>query len=136
MKRILSPLVFIIITLTSCREEIIPPNNPTGNMNQPVKEVTLNSYSFLINAGDITYNLYDYVRFENSRAQVYLSIFDYNSGSVEISLIGKSKRVIYSKKVESDLNGEYFRITNEIPDAVIINFKDFTGKFKLTVSQY
>jgi hypothetical protein len=136
MKRILFPLVFIIITLTSCREEIIPPNNPTGNMNQPVKEVTLNSYSFLINAGDITYNLYDYVRFENSRAQVYLSIFDYNSGSVEISLIGKSKRVIYSKKVESDLNGEYFRITNEIPDAVIINFKDFTGKFKLTVSQY
>jgi hypothetical protein len=125
-----------MITLTSCREEIIPPNNPTGNMNQPVKEVTLNSYSFLINAGDITYNLYDYVRFENSRAQVYLSIFDYNSGSVEISLIGKSKRVIYSKKVESDLNGEYFRITNEIPDAVIINFKDFTGKFKLTVSQY
>jgi hypothetical protein len=136
MKKYLFILLLGILLLPSCREEIIPPNNPTGNVNQPVKEVTLNSYSFLINAGEITYNLYDYIKFENSRAQVFISIVEYSSGSVEISLIGKSKRIIYSKRVESDINGEYSRINNEVPDAVIINFKDFTGKFKLTVSQY
>jgi hypothetical protein len=126
----------MVLFLSSCREEIIPPNNPAGNINQPVKEVTLNSYTLILNAGDITYNLYDYLSFDNSRAQVYLSIIDYNSGTVEVSLLGKSKRVIFSKRIDTEINGEIARIYNEIPDAVIINFKNFTGKFKVTISRY
>jgi hypothetical protein len=135
MKKLLLS-AFLLLFLSSCREEIIPPNNPAGNVNQPVRETMLNSYSYIINAGDITHNLYDYIKFDNSRAQVFISIVDYASGSVEVSLIGKSKRIIFSKVAETDINGEYARINNEVPDAVIINFKDFTGKFKISINRY
>jgi hypothetical protein len=128
--------ILMMLFLTSCREEIIPPNNPSGNINQPVKEVTLNSYTLVLNAGNITYNLYDYVRFDNSRAQVYLSILDYSSGTVDVSLLGKSKKVIFSKMIDTGINGEIARLNNEVPDAVIMNFKNFTGKFKVTISRY
>jgi hypothetical protein len=129
-------IFLVILTLTSCREEIIPPNNPSGNLNHPVKESALNSYSFIMNAADITYNIYDYIKFDNNRTQVFISILDYSKGSVELSLLSKSKRIIFNKTAAADISGEYSRLSNEIPDAVVMNFKDFTGKIKLTLSRY
>jgi len=125
----------MFLALVSCREEIIPPGNPAGNINQPVKETFFNSYSFLINAGDITYNIQDYLKFDNSRVQVYISLLDYTSGSVEVSLVSKSRQVIFNKVAGTEIKGEYSQVNN-IPESVIINFRNFTGKFRLSVNPY
>lgn len=125
----------LLLLFSSCREEIIPPGNPAGNINQPVKETYYNSFSFLINAGDITFNLQENLRFDDSRVQVYISILDYSAGSVEVSLVSKVQQVIYSKKADGEIRGEYSRINN-IPNALLLKFNDFTGKFKLSINRY
>lgn len=129
-------IIFIAFLLSSCREEIIAPGNPAGNLNQPVKEQFQNSYSFVMNAGNITYNLYDYMKFDNARTQIYISVLDYSSGSADVSLLSQYKHIIFNRKAESDITGEFKRLNNEIPEAIIINFQDFTGKIKITVSRY
>jgi hypothetical protein len=128
--------VVCLLLFSSCREEIVPPGNPAGNVNSPVREIFSNSYSFIINADDITYNLYDNVKFDNNRAQVYISVIDHTSGYVDITLMGKSKNIIFKTRAESDIQGEYSRISTEIPESVNLTFNGFTGKLKLTVTRY
>jgi hypothetical protein len=129
-------LGLLAFSLVSCREEIIAPGNPAGNINQPVKEVFPNSYTFLINAGDISFTVLDNLNFENGRTQIYLSVTDHSSGSAVISLMNKSQRIIFTKTTDSELSGEYIKIDSEAPGAVRIRFLDFSGKFKLTISRY
>jgi hypothetical protein len=137
MKKLkLISLIFITLVLSSCREEIIPPGNKSGNINQPVVEKYLNSFSFTINADNITYNLNEYMNFNERNAQIFISVFDHSSGSVELSLFGKTRQLIFSKKAENDITGESVKTNSDIPESLRIDFENFTGKLKLTVNRF
>lgn len=135
MKRLFI-IIFALLLVNSCREEIIPPDNPSGNVNQPFIETFLNSYSFTLNAGEITYNIYEFIRFDQDKAQVFMSVLDHTSGYVEVYLYSKTKRVLFYQKGDTDIEGESIKIDGHIPETLIMNFFNFTGKLRFTVNKY
>ena len=59
---IITGLLLILIFIPSCREDIIAPGNAAGNINQPVRLKSGLSYTFLINAENISTSFRDFFR--------------------------------------------------------------------------
>ena len=124
----------LMLLFISCRQEIVPPDNPAGNINEPQLTRTNFSYIFSINANKITENVVDNTFLNTSRSRIYPVINDHSSGSVEIIVQADQDNVLYSAVFDSDTNGSFTEIEGQQPRVIIFNFSDFTGKLKVTLT--
>ncbi len=127
-------IIFFSILFISCREEVISPGNPAGNINEPYASRTKFSYSFTINADNITQTVIDNTYLNTARARIFASVSDYSSGNVEIILKNQSNHLIYSTTIESNTTGRFNEFEGYQPDIITIKFVDFTGKFRVTLT--
>jgi hypothetical protein len=131
IKIFLFSLTFIFI---SCREEIIPPDNPTSNINEPSHTRTGSSYIFSINADKITTSITDKTFLKTFRSKIYSVITDYSSGYVELEVKTSWNSVLYNEIFENDTRGTLTDIIGSRPEIIVVNFQNFTGKLKVTLS--
>lgn len=123
--------MFIFI---SCREEIVPPDNPAVNVNEPFLTRTGNSYIFSINADKMTTSITDHTFLKTIRSKVYSVITDYSSGYVELEVKTSWNGVLYNEIFENDTRGTLQDIIGSRPEIIVVNFHNFTGKLKITLS--
>lgn len=128
-------LFLFVLAFVSCREEIIPPGNITGNINEPTLTRTSNSYIFSINASKITTTVTDNTFLNTFKAKIYSVIADYSSGYVEIKVKTDRNNILYSEVFEEDTRGTLKNIEGSQPDVIVVNFQNFTGKLKVTLSR-
>ena len=132
-KNILLFLLLLAI-VAGCREEIISPDNPVSNVNEPVETRTNNSYTFIINADNISFNRIDHLDLSSMNTRVYFNLADYSSGSVEISLFNQNNSIVYKEKISGNLTGSYFELKGQQPVTIIITCADFSGKLKIQLT--
>lgn len=127
-------LVIVSVISFSCREEIISPQNKSGNVNEPYKSSNRNSYTFILNADNISQTVIDYPSITYSNSRVFISLADYITGSVEIVIATKAKQVLYRNRLTENNNGSYGVVEGIKPEVIEIYFNDFTGKLKLQLT--
>ncbi|GAB4293091.1 MAG: hypothetical protein Kow0098_13790 [Ignavibacteriaceae bacterium] len=115
----------------SCREEIIPPDNFSGNVNEPQQLVAQNSYTFIINADNITIEHSGDTYFNTNSALILFNITGYEQGTAIFRLLDSSGNIIYTRILNSNLDLEEQVLNSAVPSKVQIIFNSFTGKVKL-----
>lgn len=127
-------LVIVSVISFSCREEIISPKNKSGNVNEPYKSSNRNSYTFILNADNISQTVIDYPSITYSNSRIFISLADYITGSVEIVIATKAKQVLYRNRLTENNNGSYGVVEGIKPEVIEIYFNGFTGKLKLQLT--
>jgi len=122
------------LVTAGCREEIVPPDNPATNINEPVQMRYRNSYTFLINAEKISFDLVDYPDLRTSTTSLYFTLSDYKSGTVSISILNKDDGLIFSEQYADNLPGFYYEIKGNLPAKIKIRCSDFSGKLKVQLT--
>ncbi|MEJ5261204.1 MAG: hypothetical protein WHT45_00865 [Ignavibacterium sp.] len=130
-------LIFLIpmLLLTGCREEILEPYNPAGNVNQPFQEKKLNYYNLTITASNLTYEFNSDLDFNSSDSRILVSVIDRQSGSVTINVLNNSRNLIYIASIETEVPNLIDRIQGNVPDNVKVVFNDFSGKLRIQLSK-
>ena len=135
-KRLLIPIYFLlsgILLFSSCREEIIAPGNPAGNVNEPVRIKAKFSYSFYINAVNVTTSVADVSGISSIHSTVSVSLEDYKEGVAAFNIYDNASNLVYRKIIaENDLQVSEI-LDGSSPDQVLINFTNFTGKLQIKV---
>lgn len=129
-------IVFILVAFifNSCREEVISPKNNSGNVNEPFKSSYRNSYTFILNAENLSQMVVDYPSISYLNSRIFVSVLDYTSGSVEVVILTKSREVLYRNKLVEDNNGSYGIVEGIKPEIIEIHLNDFTGKLKFQLT--
>ena len=128
-------LTLIIFVFFSCRENILSSENSIGNINEPIKTKTQESYTFEINASKITFNETDDTQLNITRADVFVSVNNYSSGIVSITVIGDNKLDLYSISFTDNGTGQTAKIINHVPEKVRLEFINFSGNLKVRVTK-
>ena len=136
MKKICYHLIYVFILFSlilfgSCREDIVPPNNPAGNINEPVQTRTNNSYTFVINANNISKSVSNYLSLYSTNMRLYTSVLDISSGSVQIFLLNSYNYAWYSRTIATEIQDNYVELTGNYPNQIQIKMNNFTGKLKV-----
>ena len=126
-----SLMILLSLFILSCREDVILPENLDTNVNQPIQSNETNSYSFTLNAQEISIDILNNANFTSNRARVNISINDYSSGHVTVKVLDEQMNDRFS----------YFGNDNEsffteslfgfIPGSVSIKAVEFTGNLKV-----
>lgn len=132
----ISFITFSIINIPSCREEIISPNNPVGNVNEPIKNSSFNNYVFSIEAYNVSYNVIDATDFNYGSTSIYFKITNYKSGYVLIKLLNSEYQSLYSTVLDQNYDGNYISVDNVIPDYIEISFSYFSGNLHVKLHRY
>lgn len=106
------------------------PENNSGNVNEPYRSSQSNSYTFILNADKISQKVIDYPRITYPNSRIFISVLDYSSGSVEITVLSQTKEILFKSILVEDNKGTYKFLQGTIPDMIEINFTNFTGKLK------
>ena len=137
MKQIFIYIYFFVtvILFISCREEIIAPDNFTTTVNEPILINESNSYSFVINAQNISIDVVNNTNFNANTSRVSITIVDYSSGYVSIKIIDKqtNSRFTYFGNDEEDFFTE--SLNGYVPASVGIRTVDFSGKLKIELNK-
>lgn len=138
MKRIFIYIYFfitVILLFISCREDIIAPDNFATNVNQPILINESNSYSFVINAQNISIDVVNNINLNTHKSRVSITIVDYTSGSVRIRIIDEqsNSRFSYYGNDEEDLFTE--PLNGFVPASIGIRAVDFSGKLKIELNK-
>jgi hypothetical protein len=124
-----------MVLISSCREEIIPPGNPAGNINEPVLEKYIDYYSFKINASNLTLSMSDFAYFNALTNYLSFTLIDHNSGSVDVLIWNKSKS-LYNTRFSRDFERTTIVLDGNVPEFIQIKLNDFTGKISIQLSRY
>ncbi|QQS37288.1 MAG: hypothetical protein IPM56_04850 [Ignavibacteriales bacterium] len=135
-KIILLVLICTAFILNSCREEIVPPGNPAGNINEPVQESYIDYYTFKINASNITFSKIDYTYFNATTNYLSFSLLDHKSGHVDLEIWSRNNVIIYSTRFTKDFSRTIITIDGNVPELIRIKLNDFTGKVSIELSRY
>ena len=127
--------VTVILLFISCREDIIAPDNFATSVNQPILLNEFNSYSFVINAQNISIDVVNNTNFNANTSRVSITIVDYSSGYVSLRIIDKqtNSRFTYFGNDEEDLFTE--SLNGYVPASVGIRTVDFSGKLKIELNK-
>ncbi|BDQ02549.1 MAG: hypothetical protein HRF52_04985 [Ignavibacterium sp.] len=125
----------LLFAFTSCREEILEPYNPAGNVNQPFQENKLNYLNLVMTASDLTYDFEINVNFNSSESRILISVVDREKGNVTVNVLNENKNLIYVASIETEIPGLVDRIRGNIPDKVRISCTDFSGKIRVQLSK-
>ena len=135
-KRLLIPVTFLllfILLLSSCREDVIAPGNPAGNINEPVRIKEKFSYSFYINAYNISTSVSDVSGISSTHSTVSVSLDDYTQGTASFNIYDNSNNLVYRKVFAENGIQISESLEGSTPDLVWINFNHFTGKLQIKV---
>ena len=127
--------VTVILLFISCREDIIAPDNFATNVNEPILINESNSYSFVINAQNISIDVVNNTNFNANTSRVSITIVDYSSGYVSVKIIDKqtNNRFTYFGNDEEDFFTE--SLNGYVPASVGIRTVDFSGKLKIELNR-
>ena len=125
--------VFSLLCLTSCREEIINPNNTGGNLNEPVLVTTNNSYSFFINAANISYNVTNSTYLTGSQNNLLFTVTDHSSGNINVTVFNPAGDDVTEYNLNLNGSGYFINLSGTLIDKIKFNFNNFSGKFKLEI---
>lgn len=128
-------LIISLIILSGCREEILEPYNPAGNVNQPYQENKLNYFNLVMTASNLTYEFDSDLNFNSSDSRILVSVVDRQSGAVTINVLNDSKNLIYVASIETEVQGLVDRIQGNIPKKVKIICSGFSGKIRVQLSR-
>lgn len=134
-KYFLIAALFSIIFFSACREEIVEPNNPAANLNEPVQLFSNNSYTFLLNADNFNINLTGQTNLTGFRTNVYLNVTGYKAGNVVVYIYGKENRLIYTKALNYDEQEVSAQVVGEAASLVSLKFNEFSGKVKVELTR-
>lgn len=128
-------LIISLIILTGCREEILEPYNPAGNVNQPYQEKKLNYYNLVMTASNLTYEFDSDLNFNSSDSRILVSVIDRQGGTVTINVLNDNRNLIYIASIETEVPNLVDRIQGNIPNKVKIIFTNFSGKLRIQLSK-
>jgi hypothetical protein len=128
------PLILIILFLSSCREEIIPPDNPAGNINEPSLFSSGSTYIFSINAINMSTNFTYNIPFNAATTRLYSLLEDYTSGFVEIKIRSNQEKTLYSGVFYQNSRGSSLNVEGDDQENIQLRFVNFTGKLKIQLS--
>ncbi len=129
----LTGLLLILILIPSCREDIIAPGNAAGNINQPVTLQSGSSYTFLINAQNISTTFRDFSGIYSTHSKLILSLDDYSFGQASFYIFDNSNQLLYNKLMKQNIKPISASLEGRTPDIISITFTNFTGKLKIQV---
>ena len=127
--------VGLLMTFSGCREEIISPNNPAGNINEPVQTRSINSYSFLINAQEISSQVIEYPSLGSARTKIFISLSGDISGSARVTFFNKKAEHLFTFYMDDGFKIVSDNFSGDSPDVVEIVFQDFTGRMEIRLSR-
>ena len=131
-------LVFIfslLILIISCREDIIHPDEFAGNVNEPVQINSRNSYTFIINAKNLTMSISAIASFNTTLARISVTLVDYESGYANVSVkdINDVERFRYFADDDVSLFTEV--IDGYLPNTIDIRMQELSGKLRVQLSR-
>lgn len=126
-------LLFILLSFYSCREDIIPPDNPIGEINEPIRLTSNNSYTFILNANNISTTVQDHPGLNSQHSVLVITLTDYEQGNVSLKVSEFSKQLVYQKTMTDNIDQLAINLDYVSPDIVNIIFTNFTGKLKIEV---
>jgi hypothetical protein len=124
-------LLLIFFFSISCREEIIEPDNLVGNINEPVQLRERNSYSFLVNANNLSMSLSVPLYFSAARTRFNISLIGYESGYTNISAQDISNIERFSYYIAEEVTYHTELLDGYVPTTININTENFSGKIKI-----
>ncbi len=125
--------VLTAILLSSCREDVIAPGNEAGNVNQPVRLKSGSSYTFIINAENISTSFFDYSGVNSSHSQLLLSLEDYSQGRAGFNIYDTGNRLVYQKLMTENVKPISASLDGITPVYLEITFNNFSGKLRIQV---
>jgi hypothetical protein len=126
-------MLLLLVLIPSCREEIIAPGNAAGNVNQPVRLQSGSTYTFIINAENLSTSFRDYPGVNSTHAQLILTLEDYSKGQATFYIFDYSNRLLYNKVIKDNFKTISASLSGRTPDIISVNFSNFTGKLKIQV---
>lgn len=125
-------LVFIVI---SCRENVLLPEQYTTTINEPIQKNEQNSYSFTINAQNISIDVVNVAQFTSHTSRITISIQDYSSGNVSVRVNDKemNSRFSYFGNEDEDLYTE--SLIGYVPGSISISTVNFTGILSIRLNR-
>ena len=127
--------VTVILLFISCREDIIAPDNFATNVNEPILVNESNTYSFVINAQNISIDVVNNTNFNAHTSRVSITIVDYTSGSVRIRIIDEQSNSRFSYYGNDDEDFFSESLNGYVPASVGIRTVDFSGKLKIELNK-
>ena len=127
-------LIFILLT-AACREGIIEPETFVGAINEPVQVNERNSYTFIINAENMTISSTNRTNLSSFTSRISISIVDYSSGYVSISVIDREENLRFSFLGNEDERLFSETLIGYVPSNIKIRAVDFSGKLKIVVNK-
>ena len=121
---------FVLLSI-SCREDIIPPDTYATNINEPILINESNSFSFVLNAQNISIDVVNNTRFSANTSRVSITIVDYSSGYVSVRVIDRQTNNRFSYFGNDDENFFTESLNGYVPASVGIKAVDFSGKLKI-----
>ncbi len=127
-------LMIMLISIPACREEILEPYNPAGNVNQPIQEKKLNYLNLVMTTSNLTYEFETEVEFNSSDTKIFISIVDCEKGKITINVIS-GNNLIFVTSIETETINIVEKIRGKIPDKIRVSFNNFSGKLLLQLSK-
>ena len=128
-------ITILLLLFVSCRENIIAPDNFASNINEPILISEPNSYTFFINAENITIDVVNDALFSSTMSRITISIVNYSSGSVNVRVIDPQSisRFNYFGSNDESLFTE--ALNGYVPQSVRIKTFGFSGKLKVQLTK-
>jgi len=128
-------IFFFLILIISCREDIIHPDELAGNVNEPVQLNSRNSYTFIINAKDLSMNISTLTSFNTTLARISFTLIDYESGYVNVSVKDFNEVERFRYFADEDVNLFTEVINGYLPNTIDIRMQGFSGKLRVQLSR-
>ncbi|MGE5810018.1 MAG: hypothetical protein ACM339_00830, partial [Ignavibacteria bacterium] len=78
---------------------------------------------------------FDHTFFNFSNSNLYLSLFGYISGAVELTIYDRGRNIIYKSTLDRNFQSPSLKLQGSVPDVVQIFFTRFTGKLTIQIIQ-
>ena len=127
--------VTVILLFISCREDIIEPDNLATNINEPILVNESNTYSFVINARNISIDVVNNTHFSANTSRISITIVDYSSGYVSVRIIDEQTNSRFSYFGNDDEDFFTESLNGYVPASVGIKTVDFSGKLKIELKK-
>jgi len=126
-----SIIIILIFISFSCREEVIEPGNFVENINEPVQINERNSYILLLNARELSMNLSVPAYFNSIRTRFNVTLIDYESGYVSITVQDYSERERFRYFLAEDVSYHSDVLDGYVLKTINIRTENFSGKLKI-----
>ena len=128
-------ITILLLLFVSCRENIITPDNFSDNINEPILISEPNSYTFFINAENITIDVVNNALFSSTMSRITISIVNYSSGSVNVRVIDPQSISRFNYFGSDDENLFTETLNGYVPQSVGIKTINFSGKLKIQLTK-